>query len=108
MEDDRVIFKYEVPEYGLTLEVGNPKVVMVDSGWGNPIIWIEQDLSSSRYNTKSVTFVFFGTGHRIPKDYVHVGSCRTPGGELVWHVYKKPTDSHSTINEEEKELCTTM
>ncbi len=91
MNYDKIIYKYVVPVDGLTLDLVNPKVVMVGSQPHEsqlPVIWIESDVSG-RYDSKSITFVFFGTGQHIPTDYVHEGSCCTTNGVFIWHVYRK-------------------
>lgn len=48
---------------------------------GTPTIWFEPGQQTQRAQ-------FFGTGHNIPDDYVHFGSCVDKDGGLVWHLYR--------------------
>jgi hypothetical protein len=99
----KIIYKYVVPVDGLTVELVNPKVVMVGTQPHEsalPIMWIESDVSGL-YDSKPVTYCFYGTGQHIPTDYIHEGSCSTSNGIYIWHIYRKNTESHDNTNKEE-------
>jgi hypothetical protein len=51
-----------------------------------PSVWVE--LEPDVGGRISVTFI--GTGHPVPENAEHVGSCVTPAG-LMWHVYSRRT-----------------
>lgn len=37
-----------------------------------------------------MAYRFVGTGFDVPDWWTHIGSCVTPDGALVWHVYGRP------------------
>jgi hypothetical protein len=103
----RTVWKYTlIPDETIDIEGGAPRVVHVgvdplaldraakarEYGVIAPVIeanvptvWVELD-PDGRGEMLSLTFI--GTGHPVPEDMTHVGSCITPAG-LVWHCYAR-------------------
>ncbi|WP_162941562.1 DUF7352 domain-containing protein [Desertimonas flava] len=90
---DRVIWKYEIPVDGLTLELAHPRIVHVDHDPTGmepdllPFVWIEHGRPGP---LEQVEIRFVGTGQPVPDaPFRHVGTAIC--GQLVWHVYARVT-----------------
>lgn len=85
---ERTVYKFAL-QAGIDKRItsGNPVVVHVGIdpkvSQHEPCVWVE--LTPNGNDVLDVTFI--GTGHPVPKQMNHVGSCVAAGGALVWHVY---------------------
>lgn len=82
----QTIFKYPLgfsAANHLDMPVGS-RPVMVAMQNGQVTMWAQVDPDFE--TTTKRDFVVAGTGHPVPDDYVHVGSCMD--GMFVWHVFE--------------------
>lgn len=86
----RRIYKYPLTGAETVLRLRQePEVVRVavEPGRHLPTVWVMvRNPDSDPY--QAWTFYVVGTGHDIPENAaVHEGSCATPYGAFVWHVF---------------------
>lgn len=79
------VLKWSVTVDDQVHTIGGGRVVLVASQYGNLSVevWTEEagvDVEESRQVR------VFGTGHNVPDDAEHIGSCIA--GPFVWHVYE--------------------
>ena len=78
----RKVFKYAMADI-VSLPLGH-KIIMTAKQDGVWYIWVEFD-TALESNTVEVVFRVFGTGHTIPKEWIHLHSyIERP---FVWHIY---------------------
>lgn len=82
----RSVYKYKLSGYRETT-ISCRGVVMVgqDGIDDEPSVWVEHGFDNS---DNPIDLTFFGTGHNVPDEWTHVGSCKC--NAFVWHVYSKP------------------
>jgi hypothetical protein len=56
--------------------------------------WMEADVDSdlTLLGGQFRTLLVVPTGGEVPADMAHVGSCVSPAGTYVWHLYCRPVD----------------
>lgn len=88
---DTRVFRYEVPvdDQWHDLELSGP-ILHVDCR--DPRVVEFWALHTPGYWCKRTeSFTVIGTGHLQPDGY-HVGTAIAPGGQLVWHLFRKAAD----------------
>jgi hypothetical protein len=91
----RTVWKYPLATVDAVLGVNMPegaKLIHVDADGRNgnspATVWAEVDTDAPQ---EERMFFVVGTNKPIPPGMQHVGSCHSPGGVFVWHVYTVPT-----------------
>ena len=87
----RTVWKYELEIRDGYQEVWMPpsaKVIHVAMQDMTLCMWAALDTSHAITDTR--IFLVTGTGHEVPEDVSHVGTCLMHEGLLVWHVWELP------------------
>lgn len=93
MGTERRVFKHTIPvdDRDHTVPMGwtaEPLAVVV--GAANEVLfWFEDHGGVS----VGKTFRIFGTGHPVPRGYLHRGTAMHGPSGLVWHLFERPSDS---------------
>lgn len=82
------VLKWNVAVDDRAYEIGSGKVVLVESQFGLSEmvqVWTEEETFPV---TEHRWARVFGTGHDIPDDAKHLGSCILLQVSIIWHVYE--------------------
>lgn len=83
------VLKWTVPVDDREHLIGSGKVVLVECQHDSTVatVWTEEVGAEPRLRKARA----FATGQPLENSWEHVGSCMTPNGVLVWHVFgEKP------------------
>lgn len=87
----KMVLKFELPQtakYHEILLMDDAKILMFDEQCGRLYAWIETAQFVSPTQGQPRRFCVVGTGHSIPNEWVHRGSCQVD--PFVWHLYEVP------------------
>ena len=82
------VLKWTVEVDDLPHPIGSGKVVLVAAQHSDSSVQVWTEESRDRDHPGIFKAVqIYGTGHDIPDEAEHVGSCLALNGRLVWHLY---------------------